>query len=824
MAGKYISQFTGEQIDEAIMKALMYNPTENGWVKLPSTEDNPISLDALVSIGNYVIDYIIDGPYYEEDGSKTEILKDTHPVNVCVVVMDDILTQYITIMDDIYYRTYDNTEMVFEEGWNSKKTTNFIYVNDMPENPEKNTIVIIPDENSTEDAPRYTMKIYDEEKYVDVYPSGIMQKSVYDTQGREMDFFQYVDDTYMTMNSTTLGITWNDTDITETFNSEIYSSITVNSEVLVTFKNSSKIMAYSLIEHRSSIHELPIICNSPEIFNLNIEGLDYFYIYDRESTTLIQLDFNGEELATNIIDIETGGIELDRFIGKISLGYNMLSSINLNAIDVDNNIHIIEVSMNSATLVGPAESWDGTEYFLSYNGEKYPFYNEISNSGYMVYYESEIVKAFVVSEEGSTIVKIIDYTEGFETVRSLEIFSNEIFTGISNIYEIFGDYTGYLVTSSGVIYSISTMFEDMFMMRLYQANSFTKWNNIAYDIFTLALFGSSNEVFSNHILYSTQDDSLLMSIEEHLNNTDIHFSQLDRDILETRETKTNVAVQFNRVERHTKDYIDEKVSTLQGEYDSVKSDADDLNQKIEDHISDEDIHPNEELRKYWSDKAEKNHNHILDDKVKIDASQIVSGVIAMERIPSGAKEVVIKVPNVSALYKLTIDDAQNGDRIAVTNVGIYEVVDETKLAYIDGEGEMVLAQEAAFNECGAGTNAYIEWKNVEDTPNTLAGYGIKDSYTKTEAEEVYQSKMEELVKKMEDRYTTFDIAELYSIARSTNKDISTILQEIDNAIAMSQKIQNQDAIIQDLHERITLLAEDLEECESISASIIGLFS
>lgn len=825
MAGKYISQFTGEQIDEAIMKALMYNPTENGWVKLPSTEDNPVSLNELVSIGNYVIDYIIDGPFYLENGLKKEILINTHPINVCVVVMNDVLTQYITILDDIYYRTYDEINMVFEEGWSSKKTTNFIYINDMPENPEKNAIVIIPDENSTEEDPRYTMKIYDGEKYVDVYPSGIMKKSVYDTQGREIDFFQYVDDTFVMMNSTTLGMSWSDTDITETFDSEMNSSITVNSEVLITFKNSSKLLAYSLYEQRYSVHELPVICISPEIFNLNIDGLDYFYIYDRESLVLIRLDFNSGELVNDIINIDTLGIDIDQFVGKVRLGYSALDHFTLNVIDESNNIY--EVNVSGITAVLNPESigvWDETEFFLSYTGDHYPMYNEISNSGYMVYYESDIVKAFIETNDGITTMSIIDNADGVETIRAAEIYTNEIFTGISNFYEIFGDYTGYIVTTSGVIYSVSSMFEDIFIMRLYQANSFIGWNNLAYDISSLALFGSSKEVFSNHILCTTQDSGLLMNIEEHLSNSDIHFSQLDRDILATRETKTNVQVQFNRVENNTKQYIDNQIENLESEYDQIKEDSDKLTEKIDSHINNEDIHPSLELQRQWSNKAEKNHEHILDDKVKIHASQIVEGIIPIERIPNGAKETIIKLSEISELYKLTIKDVQNGDRISVTNNGIYEVIDETKLAYENEDGDLILAEESAFTECGAGSASFIDWKNVENTPNTLAGYGITDSYTKTEAEAIYQEKLSALVASMEARYSTFDIAELYSIAKSTNRNIETILQEMNNAIALSQKIQNQDELIKDLHERITLLAEDLEECESISASIINLFS
>ena len=168
MAGKFISKFSGEEIDAAIMKALMFNPEENGWIRLSSTADNPVTLDDLTSAGNFIIDYFTGG---------NDDIQSYSPINVSVQERDGVINQNIIIKDNVYHRVYDDELMTYGV-WQTRKTKNTFYIDELPSDPEENSLIVSKNSNDN-----YTLSIYKEGELYEVAPPDVMLGAVYDTQG-----------------------------------------------------------------------------------------------------------------------------------------------------------------------------------------------------------------------------------------------------------------------------------------------------------------------------------------------------------------------------------------------------------------------------------------------------------------------------------------------------------------------------------------------------------------------------------------------------------------------------------------------------------------
>lgn len=110
-------------------------------------------------------------------------------------------------------------------------------------------------------------------------------------------------------------------------------------------------------------------------------------------------------------------------------------------------------------------------------------------------------------------------------------------------------------------------------------------------------------------------------------------------------------------------------------------------------------------------------------------ASMVSGVLALNNIPPSALERVVPVADDTARFALTSSDVQNGDTVKVlSTLKLYLVVDDTSLS-----------TEAGYEEYKAGTADSVDWSGVLNTPDTLAGYGIEDAYTKDEVDDITTS-------------------------------------------------------------------------------------
>ncbi len=109
----------------------------------------------------------------------------------------------------------------------------------------------------------------------------------------------------------------------------------------------------------------------------------------------------------------------------------------------------------------------------------------------------------------------------------------------------------------------------------------------------------------------------------------------------------------------------------------------------------------------------------------IDAAWITKGTISIDRLPATAIERLHTVADPDTLATITSTQAQNGDSLKVVSTGqMYFVIDDTKLGtedYLDG-----------LTEYTAGIAGAVKWSGVQETPTTLAGYGIIDAIPATD--------------------------------------------------------------------------------------------
>ena len=96
------------------------------------------------------------------------------------------------------------------------------------------------------------------------------------------------------------------------------------------------------------------------------------------------------------------------------------------------------------------------------------------------------------------------------------------------------------------------------------------------------------------------------------------------------------------------------------------------------------------------------------DPIALDASQIASGVVPLERLPHGCLERLVIVANDEARFALTTAQVQQGDTVKVESTQMmYFVVDESKLNSPDG-----------YVAYTAGAASAVDWSAVTGKPET----------------------------------------------------------------------------------------------------------
>lgn len=98
------------------------------------------------------------------------------------------------------------------------------------------------------------------------------------------------------------------------------------------------------------------------------------------------------------------------------------------------------------------------------------------------------------------------------------------------------------------------------------------------------------------------------------------------------------------------------------------------------------------------------------DPIALDASQIATGIVPLERLPHGCLERLVIVANDEARFALTTAQVQQGDTVKVESTQMmYFVVDESKLNSPDG-----------YVAYTAGAASAVDWSAVTGKPSTFS--------------------------------------------------------------------------------------------------------
>lgn len=156
---------------------------------------------------------------------------------------------------------------------------------------------------------------------------------------------------------------------------------------------------------------------------------------------------------------------------------------------------------------------------------------------------------------------------------------------------------------------------------------------------------------------------------------------------------------------------------------------------VASHITDQDA-------ANWDAKATGDHRHDLDGKVKVSASDVISGVFPVSQIPDEVKERYYQLTSLDEFADSSITDElrkskyHNGNGFALDTGETdeygykkyrwFRIKDQTKIGTPNWEEGVLEFTNTAIP---------LTWANIVDKPTTLAGYGLDDeAYTKTEVD------------------------------------------------------------------------------------------
>ena len=215
------TKYTGEIMDSTLEKGRQMKTSNNGWIRMQSSESKPTDLNNLKNTGNYITEYWTNGP---------DILANTKitPVNITVNDIGGTLYQFLSAMGVIIF-----SRQILEDGtitpWIIDQSNGaLIRDTKAPANPVDGKTLWL----DRSDSNNIILKLYINGEWVEIRSKNIMKKSVYDPQGKATDIYEYIE---KAINKGNLdgGIT----DMTDYSKHIQDSSIHITEDELTTLKN-----------------------------------------------------------------------------------------------------------------------------------------------------------------------------------------------------------------------------------------------------------------------------------------------------------------------------------------------------------------------------------------------------------------------------------------------------------------------------------------------------------------------------------------------------------------------------------------------------------
>ena len=179
----YPTKHQGPDIDVAIEKGRSLRVVNNGWIRLESSTNAPINLSVLKNPGNYIMSYWTDGPDLDSSNVK--------PLNITVVYVNGKLYQYANIAGMKYSRHAEYADAEYGNWCIDQEIGSINPGPNPPLNPVNNSTIWL----DTSNAKYPILKIFSDGEWIEILPVGALRKNIYDPQGKELDIFQYIEDT-----------------------------------------------------------------------------------------------------------------------------------------------------------------------------------------------------------------------------------------------------------------------------------------------------------------------------------------------------------------------------------------------------------------------------------------------------------------------------------------------------------------------------------------------------------------------------------------------------------------------------------------------------
>ena len=194
------------------------------------------------------------------------------------------------------------------------------------------------------------------------------------------------------------------------------------------------------------------------------------------------------------------------------------------------------------------------------------------------------------------------------------------------------------------------------------------------------------------------------------------------------------------IEKIIEDSVSAELDTIQ-----LDSDATSLENSYKSHLEN---HITADNIAAWRNKADANHTHdYTSGDVKIQGSQVVSGIFTDDQLPDEIKERYYKLTDTAenTFSNTSITDADRKSKYHNGNAFYYETTDDTT-------GETVRKWYRIIDSSKVGTSSWadgvvdftgkkanMDWNNVTGRPTTLEEFGITNTlYTKTEVDEKFK--------------------------------------------------------------------------------------
>ena len=249
------------------------------------------------------------------------------------------------------------------------------------------------------------------------------------------------------------------------------------------------------------------------------------------------------------------------------------------------------------------------------------------------------------------------------------------------------------------------------------------WNVIVpADMMRRSVYDPLNKSKDIYVVIDETIASKNIDYSAHIADDTIHVTQDEKTAWTNKATQEDVENAAESMRNDLMENVVQQAGTFADSSQTLTETVTEYKEIVTNHVGDTTAHPTEEMIANWNSKADGDHTHILDGKVKVSADDIV-GTIPVNLIDKSALERTYLVDTEAERLALTIAEVQEGDMVYVRNTyAYYFVIDDTKLDSEDGYLPFSIG------------NAVFTWENIENKPTTLAGFGIIDAYTKEEVE------------------------------------------------------------------------------------------